>query len=108
MIWRPDTCGCAFEYDGPNDAAHLTRIVTLCPVHTNHDDARNDNLLKNRAVNTVAQAHGLEDASVVAWRFDTGRNVIVSHPSGALSGLQRAELRAALALIHPTRIVVEG
>jgi hypothetical protein len=107
--WRPDTCDCEFEYNGPNDTAHLTRIVRLCPDHANHDAAHADNVLKNQAITAVekALAPGRVNPEDIAWRFDSQRQVYVSLPAYVqLTGLERADLASAL-LRRSSRIVLE-
>lgn len=62
MIWRPDTCNCQMEFDGPNDPEHFTQIVKKCIEHTGVPDKDivatvfAENQTKNRAM-----AHLLAD-----------------------------------------------
>lgn len=109
--WRPDTCGCIFEYehDGavPFDATFV-RAVTLCDAHRHLDpeSARRAVEDENRGKN-VALAH-VEDqargrAADVLWYFDDARRVHLVLPSDLPTPAREAVRRA----VDTARVLID-
>lgn len=97
-VWRPDTCGCAVEYD---NLGVYVKTVKACPAHALSAGSSQhltkllgENRLKNNVLNDISKEVGISlepktEAEKIAldellkkyeYKFDATRKLVVSHP----------------------------